>query len=218
LNLELGLDYRRDKHSVDQDLLAKYGRKKDDGSDWVEDTDEVRYDGAYRYAFAKPHFSYGSWGWESVFTGPEPEADGFQPGLLKAAIGYGQLYENFWPKASKFEARVGVGVRKRYGRLLSDDDREVKAGIEVFIRHERVLDDRLRYFVQYELFSEFEDPAHLTNLVTAALTLQLYAHLTAEIGLRAYYETEPDDTAIGMNGYDELGVRQDTLLGLTYTW
>lgn len=218
LSLEAGVEYRNGKHSVEHDLLAKYGRKKDQNTDWVEDTDEVRYDGVYRYAFSKPHYAFASWGWESVFTGPEPEADPFQPGLVKGAAGYGQLYENFWAKSSKLDARIGVGARKRYGRILSARDTEVETGIELFVRHERILDERLRYFLQYEAFSEFADLAHITNLVTAGLTLQLYAHLTVELGLRAFYETEPEDAVSGSSGYDELGLRQDTLVGLTYTW
>jgi hypothetical protein len=48
--------------------------------------------------------------------------------------------------------------------------------------------------------------------------MKLYTYLTVELGLRAYYETEPDDAAAASTGYDELGLRQDTLIGLTYTW
>ena len=218
LSLEAGLEYRNGKHSVEHDLLAKYARKKDENTAWVEDTDEVRYDGVYRYAFSKPHYTFASWGWESVFTGPEPEADLFQPGLVKGAAGYGQLYENFWAKESKFDARIGVGARQRYGKILSSSETEVETGIELFVRHERVLDERLRYFLQYEAFSEFEDVAHITNLFTGGLSVQLYTYLTVELGLRAFYETEPDDVVSGTPGYDELGLRQDTLIGLTYTW
>jgi len=218
MSLEAGVEYRNGKHSVEHDVLAKYGRKKDENTAWVEDTDEVRYDGVYRYAFAKPHYTFASWGWESVFTGPKPDEDLFQPGQVKGAAGYGQLYENFWAKESKFDARIGVGARQRYGDSLSSRDTEVETGIELFVRHERVLDERLRYFLQYEAFSEFEDAAHITNLATAGLTLQLYTYLIVELGLRAFYETEPDDVVSGTPGYDEWGLRQDTLIGLTYTW
>jgi hypothetical protein len=218
LSLEAGLDFRSGAHSADQDLLAKYGRKKDAGQEWTEDTDEVRYDGVYRYSFAKPHFAYGSWGWESVFSGPEPEHAPFSPGQVKAAVGYGQLYEGFWPKTAKLEARIGVAARKRYGSGLADADKDAEMGIELFVRHEHVLDERLRYFAQYEAFSEFADPGHVTNLLTAGLTAQLSRFLTAELGLRAYYESRPEDAARGATGYDEASLRQDTLLGLVYTW
>lgn len=216
--LEAGLDYRNGKHSIDHDLMAKYGRKKEADRDWIEDGDEVRYDGVYRYSFAKPHFAYGGWGWESVFTGPEPDEDLFSPGQLKASAGYGQLYEGFWPKTVKFEARLGLAARKRYGDGLADTENNVEAGVDTFVRIEHVLDDRLRYFAQYEAFAELEDIGHRTHVLTAGLTAQLSRYLTAELGLRAYYETEPEDAEPGADGYDKLSLRQDTLLGLVYTW
>lgn len=216
---EAGLDFKDGKHTLEQDLSGKFGRKKDEDRPWIENTDEIRYDGVYRYEFLKPHFGFGSWGWESVFTGPEPEEDAFTPGLLKVATGYGQLHENFWDKAAKFEGRVGVAGRQRYGKDLSDEEKEFEIGLELFLRIEHTLDDRLTWHAQYEAFSEFEDPGHLTNLLTAGLSVQLAKYLTAELGLRAYLETRPEDVdEVEDDGYDELSVRQDTLLGLTYSW
>lgn len=219
LSLEAGLIFREGKHAADHALLAKFGRKKDDEQPWIEDTDEVRYDGVYRYQFHQPHFSFASWGWESVFTGPDPERDPFTPGLVKATVGYGQLYENFWPTASKAEGRLGASARKRYGDSLANQDTETETGFDVYLRLEHQRDDRLRYFVQYEGFAEFDDLGHLVNVLTAGVTANLAKYLTLEVGLRAFYETRPDDRddLVG-DGYNEWSVRQDTLLGLTYTW
>ncbi len=219
LALEAGLDFRADKHSVDQRLLAKFGRKKDENIAWIDDTDEVRYDGVYRYQFHQPHFGYASWGWESVFTGPDPDNDLFSPGLLKSAVGYGQLYEDFWSQKSKAEARIGAAVRKRYGNSLTDADRETETGLEIFARLEHQRDDSLRYFVQYEGFAEFKDVGHIINVFTAGLTASLNKYLSLEMGLRAFYESRPDSvTQTPDDGYGEWSMRQDTLIGLAYTW
>jgi len=217
LGLEMGLDYRGGKHSVDQRLLAKYGRKKDEDRAWIEDADEVRYDGVYRYSFRKPHFVYADWGWESVFTGPLPEQRPFDPGLLKGGVGYGQLYEDLLPMADKLEGRVGAGARKRYGHI-SDAEKEAQYGLTAFLRYEREQTVSLRYFAQYEGFSEFNDLGHVTNVITAGLTAKLSSLLTAELGLRAYYERAPETAGGDEVGYDEWSLRQDTLLGLTYVW
>ncbi len=219
LSLEAGLVFREGKHAVDHALVAKYGRKKDEDTPWLEDTDEVRYDGVYRHLFHQPHFGFASWGWESVFTGPEPERDPFTPGLLKASLGYGQLFEDFWSVKSKAEGRLGASVRKRYGDSLTSADKETETGLEVYLRLEHQRDARLRYFAQYEGFAEFEDIGHVINLITAGVTANLSQYLTLEVGLRAHYETRPDDrTKAAGDGYNAWSVRQDTLLGLTYTW
>ncbi len=216
--LEAGLDFRDGKLSIDQDLLGKYGRKKDEGQEWIEDIDEVRYDGVARYAVHAPHHVYVSGGWESVFTGPEPEEDPFSPGLLKAGAGYALLIENLLPEKDKLDLRLGAAARKRYGDDLTDYEKETETGLEGFLRYERVQNAALRYFAQYEAFAEFEDLEHVTHVVTAGLTARLATYLTAELGLRAYYESTPEDVPAGAVGYDVWSLRQDTLLGLTYTW
>jgi hypothetical protein len=219
LSLNVGLNWKSGLHTVQQDFLAKYGEKKNDGDDWVEDNDEVRYDGVYRFEFSNPQFGYGSWGWESVFTGPKPDEDLFTPGLLKAGAGYGHLYEDFWTDKSRFEARLGAAARKRYGAIYSAKERETEVGLEAFMRLQQELVKRLNWYVQYEGFSEFSDLGHVTNLITAGLSSHLSTYLTLELALRAYYESRPEDVAKTTDdGYNAWGIRQDTLLGLTYTW
>lgn len=217
LSLETGLDHRNGRHSLDQRLLAKYGRQRDDVSGWLEDADEIRYDGVYRYTIRAPHFVYTDWGWESTFTGPEPEQRPFNPGLLKASAGYGQLYEDLLPESDKLEGRLGAGVRKRYGHI-SDLEKDPQYGLTAFLRYEREQTVSLRYFAQYEGFAEFNDMGHVTNVVTAGLTAKLSTLLTAELGLRAYYESEPEDAGTDDAGFDQWSLRQDTLLGLAYIW
>ena len=219
MTFDLGLDWKKGRHSVDQDLLGKYARKKEEDRDWVEDTDEVRYDGVYRYAFNAPHFTYGSWGWESVFTGPEPEENPFSPGLLKTGAGYGQRHERFFVDHLIAEGRLGASARRRYGSPYRHELTEWETGLEAFARLEQKIVERWSWFMQYEAFSEFEDLGHVTNLGTAGITSHLSKHLVFELGLRVYYETRPDDVTKSPNdGYNSLSGRQDTLIGIVYDW
>ncbi len=230
-------EWKENKHSVQNILKAKYGRTKTGDADWTETEDEIRYDGVYRYAFSAPHFGYGSWGAETVFTGLHDEdltlpaddwSNKFDPILFKAAIGYGQLYENLWiPEKDRLEARLGARAQKRTGDFLSNEEKKVQTGIEAFLRYERTASAELKYFAQYEGFSEFNDLKHITNLVTAGMTIDFATigkalggtKLTVELGLRAYYETKPkefEDQSVP--GYNVWSLKQDTLVGATYAF
>ena len=122
-----------------------------------------------------------------------------------------------------FEARLGARAQQKWGRSVPDNSDGVETGIEAFARYEQLLkrgngEYDLRFFGQYEGFSEFNDLEHITNLVTAGLVVQLSKYLAVELGIRAYYETrtkEDDGTAIG---YNQWSMRQDALFGLTYAY
>lgn len=216
-------NWKSDKDSIDNLLKARYGRIRTDNQAWQENNDEIRYDGVYRRELIRPHFVYLGWGAESVFTGPDPHNYAFDPTTGRASVGYGQRYEDFLPDKNHFEARVGVRAQQSWGPSVPAGDDEIETGIEAFVRYEHLLkrgegDYDVRFFAQYEGFSEFEDLGHITNLVTAGLTMQLTRYLAVELGLRAYYESTPDrDDGTGI-GYDEWGIRQDSLFGLTYTY
>lgn len=214
LNLEGALTWRRDQHSVEQTLLMKFGRQRQEGQEWLENTDEIDYDGAYKYHLNAPHFMYGAWGADTVFTGTDPARKFADPFTAKVSAGYGQ--ERHWEKRDqRWEWRAGARAQRTWGRGLSDDDREVKTGLEFVTRYSSTPLEDLSWWIQYEAFSEFEDPGHISNLLTADFSYKLMAYLTLKLTLRAYYETEPDDAISGI-GYDEFSWRQDTLLGLTY--
>lgn len=215
LSFDGGLDWRRDVHSVEQTLILKFGRQKEEDRPWIESTDEINYDGAYKYHLGQPHFVYGAWGADSVFTGPEPDEEFLDPFTAKVSAGYGQ--EHHWKEPDrKWEWRVGARAQKRWARGLEEQDREVETGLEFMTRYESNPIPDLTWWIQYEAFSEFEDFGHVTNLLTADFNYQLLKYLTLKLSLRAYYETEPDDTETDV-GYDEFSWRQDTLLGITYT-
>lgn len=216
-------NWKDGKDSIDNLLKARYGRIRTEGNDWLENNDEIRYDGVYRREMAKPHFVYLGWGAQSVFTGPDPRNYAFDPTTAHVSTGYGQRYEDFLPDKNHFEARIGVRAQQTWGPSVADDDGEVETGIEAFMRYEHLLkrgegEYDVRFFAQYEGFSEFEDLEHITNLVTAGLAVQLSRYLAVELGLRAYYETAPEeDDGTGV-GFDEWSLRQDALFGLTYTY
>jgi len=216
-------NWRSDHDSVDNLLKARYGRIRTDGHAWQENNDEVRYDGVYRREFSLPHFVYLGWGAESVFTGADPRNYLFDPVTGKASCGYGQLYEDFLPDKNHCEFRLGVRAQQKWGASVPPEDDEIQTGIESFFRYEHLLkrgegEYDVRFFGQFEGFSEFKDVEHFTNLVTAGLVMQLSRYLAVELGLRAYYETTPqDDDGTGI-GYDEWSLRQDSLFGLTYIY
>jgi hypothetical protein len=222
--LDVGLEWRSGNNSVENLLKAEYGQIHQRDQEWQENKDELRYDGVYRRVLAKPSFVYVGWGGETVFTGPAPTYDAFQPFLAKAGAGFGQMYENMLPEKDRFEWRLGARAQKRWGRYVSDDQDGIQTGIEAFLRYERQAiiqrdDQDLRYFVQYEGFSQFNDLSHITNLITAGLTYQFTRFLTLDLALRAYYETRTkDDENHAVPGYNQWGIRQDTMLGLAYTF
>jgi hypothetical protein len=214
--------WRSDQDSIDNLLKARYGRIRTENQTWQENNDELRYDGVYRREVLRPHFIYLGWGGESVFTGAEPDNDVFDPTTGKASTGYGQRYEDFLPDKNHCEGRIGVRAQQSWGPSVPLGDDDLETGIEAFLRYEHLLrrgggEYDVRFFTQYEGFSEFEDMSHITNLVTAGLTMQLTRYLAVELGVRAYYETLPErDDGTGL-GYDEWGVRQDSLFGFTFT-
>jgi hypothetical protein len=225
--VEAGLGWKEGPDSLDHALKARYGRIRVQGGDWSENNDEIRYDGVYRREVYQPTFLYLGWGAESVFTGPPPQEDAFDPTLGKVSAGFGQRFADFLPDHNKLEWRLGARAQKSWGSSVAPVDDKVQTGLEAYLRYDHELIDptdpekkrpTLRFFAQYEGFSEFNDLGHISNLVTAGLAAQLSRYLTAEFGVRAYYETRPkEDDGTGI-GYSQWSVRQDTLVGLTYLW
>ena len=219
------------KNSVDHIMKGRYGRVRTNDDGWTENEDEARYDGVYRRELQAPHFIYLAWGLETVWTGPYQNAPAlpptnshnpFDPLLVRASGGYGQKYKD-WVPADSLEWRIGSRVQKRWGSQLRDDERGIETGIEAFARYEGTpasYNKNLKYFAQYEGFSEFNDLQHITNLITAGLTFQLSKYLNLDLALRAYYETRPkedlDDKAL--TGYNSWSLKQDTLIGVVYAF
>jgi hypothetical protein len=225
---DLSLLWREDHQSADQNLRLRYGKIRVEGQKWVENTDEIHYDGVFREEFAKPHFVYGAWGGDTVFTSPI-DMKPLDPITGKVSAGYGQIYDGVFiaggedPKdpavgRDRFEARIGARAQKRWSRHDPESQLKVETGPEGFARYDRPIHPVLRWFLQYEVFSEFNDIHHISQLVTAGLTAQLSKYLTAELGFRAYRESHPKEISAGSPGYDLWGMRQDTLLGVTYSF
>ena len=106
---------------------------------------------------------------------------------------------------------------------MNSNDRGIETGIEAFARYEGVpvsYQKDLKYFAQYEGFSEFNDLKHITNLITAGLTFQLSKYINIDLALRAYYETLPKeyDNSSQAPGYNQWSIKQDTMVGVVYSF
>ncbi len=227
LTLDAALLWRGGPESSEQNLRLRYGRVRVEGVDWIENQDEAHYDGVVRYSFAKPHFVYGAWGTDSVFTSPV-DHQAFDPVTARVSAGYGQLYEGLLLQADheakdhagedRLEVRLGVRAQKRWSRHDTAFQDRIEVGPEGYARYDRPIDPSIRFFAQYEVFSEFDDIKHVTQLVTAGLTAALGTYVTLELAFRAYFESHPHEAPAGSTGYDSWSVRQDTLIGLTYSF
>lgn len=206
------LAWRGESSALDQNLHLAYGRMKQSDADWQENIDEVRYDGVYRRDIVKPTFAYRSWGAESVFTSAEGE-DPFDPVRVYASWGVGQLYKDWFP-GDAFEWRLGVRLQKSWGSDLSESKEDWQLGPEARLRYERTIDDLRSFFMMYEGWSEFSDISHVTNVITAGLKFRISTYLAIELGLRMYYEAEPEDAAPEETGYSRWFMRQDSMIGI----
>jgi hypothetical protein len=224
--LDAGLLWKGDVDEVEQAIKARYGRQKQAGDSWKENLDEARYDGVLRHTMAKPHFVYLSWGAETVFTGPAPEKRKFDPILAKVAGGYGQKHENVLvdgvDEVDSAEGRIGARAQRKFGSVTSDD-REIAVGIEGFARYAIAVKKDLTAFAQYEAFAPLKDLKNVQSLVTAGLSASVAKFvggidLRVDLGFRAYHEAPPKDREEGDGGYGAWSMRQDTLVGLTWTY
>ncbi len=217
LSVDGRLKWNEGKHTIQNDLKMKYGRKYDEIIKWTDSTDEIDYDGVYKYNIEKVHNYYFNIGLDTVFTGPEPEEKEFDPRTGKASTGYAFKKENILPIKDAFETRLGVRAQRSWGTYTTEEQRDVQTGIEWVTRYERTQKKDLNYFVQYELFTDFDDVDHTIHLLTAGLNYKITPVFQLKLDLRAYYETEPDDvTGANTDTYDTLAFRQETLIGFTF--
>lgn len=218
LQFDGAVTWRVEPNAVEQTLVARFGREKPGDAPWRETTDEFDYDGTYKRILPDPHYVFAGWGIDSVFTGVLPDEEPADPTRGKVSVGYGQAFTWEEPHERSWEWRVGARAQRNWGRGLGADGREIETGIEFWTRYEDRPLERLGFWAQFEAFSEFEDPGHISNLLTAAFDYQLAEYLSLKLTLRAYYETEPEDADPDAEGFDVISVRQETLLGATYTF
>ncbi len=215
--IDTGLDWRGADHSLDQKVLIHYGTVHQRRDGWQENADEIRYDGVARKTLREPQFLYFGWGLESVFNGPPPERYSHDPTTLRVSLGYGQLFEGLMPLRDKLEARLGVRSQKRWGPSLGDDQRDIETGPEGYLHYDRRVSEDWSFQAQYEVFSEFRDLGHVTQLATAGLDVSLAKHLTLVFAMRAFRESRPANRP-EREGYDTWSLRQETLIGITASW
>ena len=217
IHVDASAAWSEGNHSVEQLLELRYGRSRNEGESWTEDSDEISYDASYNYALTDPHFIYAGWGADSQFTGPEPDEEPLDPLVAFISSGYGQTYSDLFPDTDKLLWRAGLRVQKRWGRGLSDEEREAQLGPEARIRYERTqFEEQLKWYVQYDIFGDFADLAHISHTFDAGLNLAVTDFISVKLTLKAYYESEPDDADDDSTGYDELSWKQESLVGITY--
>jgi hypothetical protein len=212
---EGALAWRSETSALDQKLRLAYGQVRQEDASWLENADEIRYDGVYRRDISKPTFVYRSWGLETVFTSAPPDEDFADPIRVHAGWGIGQLYKDLFAADDALEWRLGVRVQKAWGDQLAPHQDDLTFGPEALLRYEREIDEFRTFFAMYEGWSEFEDLSHVTNLVTAGVNVRFSTYLTIELALRMYYESRPEDLAPDTPGYSRWHIRQDTLIGAT---
>ena len=218
LTLDGRLKWERGPQSIQNDAILKFGRKYDELEKWRDSTDQIDYDGVYKYNISKAHNYYFSIGYDSVFTGPEPEEDALDPATGKVATGYAFKLTNILPEKDAFETRVGARAQRSWGDNASDEQKETTTGLEWVTRYERTQNKQLNYFAQYEFFTEFEDTGHMTHLLTAGLNYKINTLFSIKFDVRAYMETEPDDldSTPDDDTYDTWAIRQETTIGFYY--
>ena len=210
--------YKRGIHEVEQNLMAAYGRQKQQGADWTTSTDTVLYNGIYRTVWSAPQFTYVGWGAESVFVGPAPEQDAFGEGRAWGSAGYGVKGPHVLVVEDSGEARIGVRTQGRWGPNYTTRQEELQTGPEAFGRYDVKIKVDTKAFVQYEAFGDFSDMAHVTNLITAGLFMQMSRYLTVDLAFRAYYESRPKYAPADAIGYSQWSARSETLIGAVYAF
>ena len=218
LALDTTLTWQGLEDSIDQHLLLKYGASKQPGQPWLKNNDDILYQGVFRRGLGKPAFVYGSWGFETVFAGPDPDNRALDPFQAHASVGYGQLYENLGSDKDRLEWRLGVRAQKYWGSQLADQQGLFLVGPELFIRYEREVNKSLRFFIETDDYGQFTDPGHTVVLATAGVAAKLNAYVTAEINFRTYHESGPKSAAVGAPGYNQWFYKEDALIGLAITF
>ena len=222
INYRLGGDinalWKRGINEVEQNFIAAYGRQKQAGQDWTTSTDNALYNGIYRTVWSAPQFTYVGWGVESVFVGPAPEKDAFGQGRAWGSAGYGVKGPHVLVVEDSGEARIGVRTQGRWGPNYTTQQEELQTGPEAFGRYDVKIKVDTKAFVQYEAFGDFDDMAHVSNLITAGLFIQVSRYLTVDLALRAYYESRPNNAPKDATGYSQWSARSETLIGAVYAF
>lgn len=217
LSAESTVLWKMDKDRIEQRMEAYYGEIQTDEQDgWRENSDRLFYGATYERTLTTPQFLYGNGTAESSFTGPEPDHAAFDPTTAKLSTGYGHRYEDLLPERDALVWRTGVYARKRWRHDAPDHEVETLHGPEWYARYEREQSADIRYFLQYDGYSEFDDLGHIANTVEAGLSVKVVRLLTIEFKLRGYYESRPKDASASDDGFDEWSLREEALIGLLW--
>ncbi|TVR13019.1 MAG: DUF481 domain-containing protein [Planctomycetota bacterium] len=225
LSLTGDLTWEEGPNELRQELRLRYGRSKEADRSWITNRDEIRYDITGFRFLDEPRiqFAYVSGRAQTVFEGPDDNPNrgnrNLDPGSAFIAIGYGQRHKDIWlPESDRVEARVGVRAQRRWGRDLSSDETEVDIGIEAIFDYRNQLREDIEWSFYAESFAPFDDLGHITTWAELSLDFQINTWVTANMGVRIYYETDPKDAdRFPGDGYNSMSIRQEALIGITYT-
>ncbi|NRA38357.1 MAG: DUF481 domain-containing protein [Planctomycetes bacterium] len=203
-------------NSVQQDLNLRFGRTYTEETKWTDSSDEIEYNGVWKFSTKERHSTYTNLGYNSVFTGIDIDETPLDPGTGKASTGYSYTLTHKKSYIDKLDTRCGVRAQRRWGDNAIPRKKETETGIEIVILYEREQNKQFSYNLSYELFSEFDDLQHTSHLVTAGINYNITHWLAFKFDLRAYYESIPEDEVSTDNDpYDTLGIRQESLIGFT---
>ncbi|TVR44815.1 MAG: DUF481 domain-containing protein [Planctomycetota bacterium] len=216
LSLDGSLTWAEGANEVEQRLRLRYGRVKEEDSRWRTNSDEIRYDISGLHFLERPHFLYLSGRVQTSFEEPNGSSH-LTPGLTFISAGYGQRHKDiFLPITDTFEVRAGLRAQHRWGRDLSSDEKDIDVGLEARIAYTNNLREGVDWRFEIESFAPFDDLGHMTTWAEIGIDLQISPWLVASLSARAYYETEPRKAESGF-GYDSLSLRQEALVGFTWS-
>lgn len=218
LSLNGSLTWAEGDDEVNQKLRLRYGRVKEDESPWRTNSDEIRYDVNYVRLLSEPHFVYTGGRAQTVFEEPGGSSS-LTPGLAFFSAGYGQRHQNFLlPEEDAFEGKIGVRAQRRWGRTYTASEKEVDIGLEVRLEYSNTIREGIAWNLEVESFAPFDDLGHITTWAEIGLSVNVTDYVIATLGARLYYETAPDNanTSPG-DGYDSLSLRQEALIGLSWS-
>jgi hypothetical protein len=209
--------WEHDGHRLEQRLETEYGQlRTDDGQGWVENADRLAYGITYERSLGRPYLLYGNGSALTVYTGAEPDSEAFDPFIAKLSLGWGLRQTGLLPIEDALICRIGWFVSKRWEHDAPWYQTEARTGPELQFRYERRQSDDVSYFIQQDAFGDATDIGHGVLISQAGLRVAVAKRISIEFGIRAYYESEPEEAAGTGLGYDTWSVRQEALIGLVW--
>jgi hypothetical protein len=202
---------------LEQRIETEYGQlRTDDCQGWVENSDRLAYGVTYERSLGRPYLLYGNGSALTVYTGAEPDSEAFDPFIAKLSTGWGLRQTGLLPIEDSWVCRIGWFVSKRWEHDAPWYQTRTRTGPELQIPYERKQSEDVGYFIQQDAFGDASDPRHAALRGQAGLRVAVAKRISVEFGVRAYYESEPEEAGGDPLGYDSWSLRQEALVGLVW--